>query len=207
MATIDYEVHPLFAVPYFKADVGSSISDKQIEYIKDMKVVRNQDNMISENLYIFQDPELASINTAIQDVLDIYASEVMGIKQKLYVTQSWSLINSPSVGMHGHSHSNSLISGSLYYCDMPNPVSNMIFERHNSYQQLELTPQADKRNIFNTLANVVKPEKNKVILFPSSLQHLVEVNNSGEPRYSIAFNCFIKGQLGNYRDVSELSLD
>ena len=68
---------------------------------------------------------------------------------------------------------------------MPDPVSNMIFERHNSYQQLELTPQADKRNIFNTLANVVTPEKNKVILFPSSLQHLVEVNSSGEPRYSI----------------------
>ena len=44
--------------------------------------------MISENLYVFQDPELASINTAIQDVLDIYASEVMGIKQKETVIKS-----------------------------------------------------------------------------------------------------------------------
>lgn len=206
MATIDYEVHPLFAVPIFKADIGAAISDKQIEYIKNIKMVRNQDNLISENLYIFQDPELASINTAIQDVLNLYASEVMGIKQQLYVTQSWSLINNPNVGMHGHSHSNSLISGSLYYCDMPTPVSNMIFERHNAYQQLEIIPQVEKGNIFNTLANVVTPEKNKVNLFPSGLQHLVDVNSTGEPRYSIAFNCFIKGQLGNYRDVSELSL-
>lgn len=207
MANIDYEVHPLFAVPYFIADIGAAISDEQIEYIQNIKMVRNQDNLISENLYIFQDPKLASIKTAVQDVLDLYASEVMGIKQQLYVTQSWSLINSPNVGMHGHSHSNSLISGSMYYCDLPDPVSNMIFERHNSYQQLELIPQAEKRNIYNTVANVVKPEKNKMILFPSGLQHLVEVNTSGVPRHSIAFNTFIKGRLGNYRDVSELSLD
>lgn len=207
MAAIEYEVHALFAVPYFMADIGAAISDEQIQYIKDLKVVRNQEKMISENLYILQDPKLASINAAIGDVLDLYAREVMGIKQRLYVTQSWSLINSPNMNMHGYSHSNSVISGALYYCDLPDPVSNMIFERHNSYQQLELTPEVEKRNIYNTPANIVTPAKNKVILYPSGLQHVVEVNKSDEPRYSIAFNCFVKGRLGNYREVSELSLD
>jgi uncharacterized protein (TIGR02466 family) len=139
--------------------------------------------------------------------LDLYASEVMGINQQLYVTQSWSLIDRPNVTMHGYSHSNSIISGSMYYCDLPDPVSNMIFERHNSYQQLEFIPEVEKRNVYNTLANVVTPEKNKVILFPSGLQHIVEENSSDVPRHSIAFNTFIKGRLGNYRDVSELSLD
>jgi uncharacterized protein (TIGR02466 family) len=207
MATIEYEVHPLFAVPYFMADIGSAISDTQIDYIKNLKVIRDHDNMISENLYILQDSKLANINTAVQDVLDVYANEVMGIKQKLYVTQSWSLINSPNARMQGHPRSNSIISGWMYYCGLPDPVSNVVFERHNSYQQLELIPQVEKRNVYNTLANSVTPEKNKIILFPSGLQHRVEVNKTGEPRYSIAFNCFIKGRLGNYRDVSELSLD
>lgn len=207
MATIDYEVHPLFAVPYFMADIGASISETQIDYIKNLKVIRDHDNMISENLYILQDPKLASINTAVQDVLEVYASEVMGIKQELYVTQSWSLINSPNARMHGHPRSNSIISGWMYYCGLPDPVSNVVFERHNSYQQLELIPKVDKRNIYNTLANSVKPEKNKIILFPSGLQHRVEVNSTGEPRYSIAFNCFIKGRLGNYRDISELLIE
>lgn len=206
MALTEYKVEPLFAEPYFRADIGHAISDEQIKFIQDLKMVKNQSNLISEDLYIFEQPELASIKDAVQEALDIYASEVMGVTQKLFVTQSWSLINSPNVGMHGHSHSNSLISGSLYYTDLPNPVARMVFEKHRSYQQLELIPQTEKRNIFNTPANIVEPKKNELILFSSGLQHLVEPNKTTEPRYSIAFNCFIKGKLGNYRDVSELTL-
>ena len=206
MTSIDYEVQPLFAEPFLRADIGNAITNEQVEFIKNLKMVHNQQNLISENLYIFEEPELASIKEAVQEVLDIFAKEVMGIPQKLYVTQSWSLVNHPNVGMHGHSHSNSLISGSLYYTDLPAPVSNMIFDRHRTYQQLELTPERDKRNIFNTKMNVVTPQRHDLILFSSGLQHFVETNRSSEPRYSIAFNTFIKGKLGDYRDVSELTL-
>ncbi len=206
MAIINYEVQALFAEPYFRANIGHAISSEQIEYIKNLKMVTNRVNLISENLYIFDDPELQSIKEAVQEGLDIFASEVMGIDQKLYVTQSWSLINRTDVGMHGHSHSNSVISGSLYYCDMPSPVARMIFDKHRAYQQLELNPEDDKKNIYNAPLNIVTPKKNDLILFSSGLQHFVEANTSSDPRYSIAFNTFIKGKLGDYRDVSELKL-
>lgn len=201
-----YDVQALFAEPYLRADISHAISDEQRAFIKGLKMVQNQTNQISENLYIFEEPELASIKEAVQEVLDIYARDVMGISQTLYVTQSWSLINQPQVGMHGHSHSNSLVSGSLYYCELPQPVSNMIFDRHRSYQQLELHPEKERRNLYNTPLNVVQPRANEVVLFSSGLQHFVEANAANEPRYSIAFNTFIKGKLGNYRDVSELTL-
>jgi uncharacterized protein (TIGR02466 family) len=206
MAIKNYDIQPLFAEAYARADIGFAISDKQIAYLKNLKMVRNRVNLISENLYILDQPELRTIKEAIHEALDLYANKVMGISQKLYVTQSWSLINDSNVGMHGHSHSNSIISGSLYYCDMPSPVARMIFDRHKSYQQLELNPDDDKKNIYNAPMNIVTPKKNDVILFPSSLQHFVEVNSSSEPRYSLAFNSFIKGKLGDYRDVSELEL-
>ncbi len=206
MTDINYEVHPLFAEPFFRGDIGFAISDEQIEYIKNLKMVPNHQNLISENLYIFEEPELKSIKDAVQEALDVFASEVMGIPQRLYVTQSWSLINNPNIGMHGHSHSNSIISGSLYYTDLPAPGSNMIFDRHRAYQQLQFTPQNDKQNIFNTTMNVVTPQRNDLILFSSGLQHFVETNMSSEPRYSIAFNTFIKGKIGDRQDVSELTL-
>ncbi|MEO0425048.1 MAG: putative 2OG-Fe(II) oxygenase, partial [Pseudomonadota bacterium] len=97
-------------------------------------------------------------------------------------------------------------SGSLYYCDLPAPVASMIFDKHNNYQQLDLHPGKAKRNIYNTPMNVVTPEAADLILFSSALQHFVETNNAGEPRHSIAFNSFVRGKLGNYRDVSELTL-
>jgi uncharacterized protein (TIGR02466 family) len=169
-------------------------------------MVNNMENLISENLYIFEEPELKSIKDAIQEVLDIYAREVMCIEQKLYVTQSWSLTNNPSVGMHGHSHSNSILSGSLYYCELPAPTASMVFTRNVSYQQIDLAPDASKRNIYNTPINRVIPKQDDVILFSSRLTHMVEPNTSGQQRHAIAFNTFVKGKLGNYRDVSELAL-
>ena len=109
----NHEIQALFAEPFFRANVADEITPDQIEYIKKLKMVRNQTNLISENLYIFEEPELASIKAVIQDALDYYAKEVLGIPQRLVVTQSWSLINEPGVGMHSHSHSNSVVSGSL----------------------------------------------------------------------------------------------
>lgn len=206
MTIKDYEVQALFAEPYLRANIGHAISDEQVEYIKNLEMVTNRANLISENLYILDDPVLQSIQEAVQEVLDLYASEVMGISQELYVTQSWSLINQPDVGMHGHSHSNSVVSGSLYYCDLPSPVAKMIFDKHKMYQQLELNPEQGKKNIYNIPLNIVTPRKNDVVLFPSGLQHFVETNTSSQPRYSIAFNSFVKGKLGDYRDVSELKL-
>ena len=82
----------------------------------------------------------------------------------------------------------------------------MIFDRHNTYQLLQIIPEREKQNIFNTPFNIVTPEAGEIILFSSGLQHLVETNTSNEPRYSIAFNTFIKGKMGDFRDVSELTI-
>jgi uncharacterized protein (TIGR02466 family) len=204
--TFPHEVHPLFAEPYFRANIASAISPQQIEFIQNLKMVNNMENLISENLYIFEAPELKSIKEAVQEVLDIYAREVLCIPQQLYVTQSWSLTNNANVGMHGHSHSNSILSGSLYYCELPEPPASMVFTRHVSYQQIDLAPEASKRNIYNSPINRVTPKQSDVLLFSSRLTHMVEPNSASTLRRSVAFNTFVKGKLGNYRDVSELML-
>ena len=206
MSAISYEVRPLFVEPFFRANIADAITPQQIQFIQKLKMVNNMENLISENLYIFEEPELKSVKDAVQEVLDIYAQEVMGISQRLYVTQSWSLTNNRNVGMHGHSHSNSVLSGSLYYCELPEPAANMIFTRHVSYQQIDLAPDRNKRNVYNTPVHAVSPKQNDVVLFSSRLTHMVEPNLSNQPRHAIAFNTFVKGKLGVYRDVSELML-
>jgi len=206
MSEKKYHVEPLFAEPLFRSKIGDAISAEQIAYIKNIKMVKNQLNLISENLYLLEEPKLKSLKDAVQNALDIYSKEVMGISHKLYVTQSWSLISAPNVGMHGHSHSNSIISGSLYYDEMPTPVAGMVFDRNTSYRQIELNPENDKNNIYNTQMNVVTPEKDDLLLFSSRLQHFVQINAGNIPRHSIAFNTFIKGKIGSFRDVSELVL-
>src|SRR6185312_13693412 len=123
MASTSHQVIALFAEPLFKANIASAISAEQIDFIKKLKMRDNIENLISENKYIFEEPQLKSIKDAVQEVLDIYAAQVMCIPQRLYVTQSWSLINKSNAGMHDHAHSNSIISGSLYYCELPQPAA------------------------------------------------------------------------------------
>lgn len=206
MPIANYEVRPLFAEPYFRTSIADAITPAQVAWLRALPMVKNQINMISENLYIFDEPEMRSVKDAVQEALDLFAREVMGIEQRLHVTQSWTLINPPGIGMHGHSHSNSIVSGSLYYAALPSPPARMIFERHNNYQQLDLSPAADRNNIYNTIRNAVEPKQGDLVLFSSAISHFVEANESNEPRHSIAFNTFVRGKLGSYRDVSELTL-
>lgn len=201
-----FDVKPLFAEPYFVTNIADAITAKQVKFVQSLKMHTNQVNQISDELYLFDKPEMKSIAKAVQAALDTYATEVMGIQQKLEVTQSWALMNPPGVGMHGHTHSNSMVSGSLYYTDMPDPPGNMIFERHNTYRQIELGIDGRKQNIYNAPRNAVVPKKGDLVLFSSSLQHYVEQNNSSKNRYSIAFNTFVRGTIGSFRDVSELKL-
>lgn len=206
MGNMEFKVEPLFAEPIFRTNISSAISPEQVAFIQSLKMVKNQTNLISEDLYIFNRPELASIAEAVQEGLQTYAREVLGITQSLYVTQSWSLINPPGVGMHGHTHSNSIASGSLYYAPLVAPAANMIFDRHRTYQQIQLTPQNEKTNIYNAPYRVITPAQGDLILFASDMQHLVEANGTNRDRHSIAFNSFVKGTLGDFRNVSELKL-
>ena len=206
MPVASHEVYPLFVEPYFRANIAGTITPAQIAFIQKLKMVNNEQNLISENLYIFEEPELKSIKDTVQEVLDIYARDVLCIPQQIYVTQSWSLVCMPNVGMHGHSHSNSILSGSLYYCPLPDPPSSMVFTRHTTYQQIDLPPDLAKRNIYNSPINRITPKQDDIILFSSQLTHLVEQNTAPVPRHSIAFNTFVKGVLGNYRAVTQLRL-
>jgi hypothetical protein len=82
----------------------------------------------------------------------------------------------------------------------------MVFTRHVTYEQIDLSPEPAGRNIYNSPINRVTPRRDEVILFSSRLTHMVEPNISNEKRYSIAFNTFVKGKLGDYRAVTELVL-
>jgi len=206
MANANYEIQPLFATPYMRADITAAITPEQVDYVRNLKMVRNRDNLISEDLYIFKHPQLAGIAAAVQSVLDVYAHEVMGLDQRIVVTQSWGLINPPGIGMHSHAHSNSIVSGSVYYDELPEPVSRVFFDRHTMYQQIEMIPAADRRNLYNTPTNVVTPKQGEVLMFPSDISHMIEANGSEAPRRAIAFNSFVKGTIGDYRDVSELTV-
>lgn len=84
----DFTVKPLFAEPYFVTSIRDAITPKQVAFLKALPMIENQVNKISEELYLLERPEMASIKAAVEAALQTFASEVLGIAHRLEVTQS-----------------------------------------------------------------------------------------------------------------------
>lgn len=206
MSAFKMSVEPLFITPLARVDLSSCLVASEVAFADNLKMVPNQQNLISEDLYILRRPELAKMAEAISAALQHYAEQVMGVDYQLEVTQSWAQQNLPGAGLHPHAHSNSIISGSFYYAELPDPPSRVFFDRSTAYQRLDLPPEQSRANLFNTKMNAITPKRGELLLFPSELNHMVEANPASKTRSVIAINSFVRGTIGNFRDVSELTV-
>ena len=59
-------------------------------------------------------------------------------------------------------------------------------------------------NIFNLDTYTITPIENQLVLFPSTLQHSVDINMSENERYALSFNVFPVGKLGDDSSLDEL---
>ena len=63
-----------------------------------------------------------------------------------------------------------------------------------------LNPEVKGFTKANATAWELKSTTNRMIMFPSWLQHLVPINNSDNNRISIAFNVMLRGIVGQSTD-------
>jgi hypothetical protein len=111
------------------------------------------------------------------------------------ITTSWAT----RVGNRGfsqfHNHNNSCFSGILYFDDMVG--GNLQFENTGIMPRQILLGIPEEWNLYNSSSWTIKPEKNKLIFFPSYLYHGITTNESDVDRYSLAFNFFPEGKIGS----------
>ena len=77
------------------------------------------------------------------------------------------------------------------------------FKRH-TYESLTIEPY--EHHLFNSESWTFKVKTGDIILFPSSLGHLVESKIGDNLRTSLSFNTFIKGTIGVDVELTELKL-
>jgi uncharacterized protein (TIGR02466 family) len=110
------------------------------------------------------------------------------------ITDMWSNVLKPGETHRPHTHSNNMLSG-VYYVDAVE-TSGIVFTDPRP-QAGVIQPDVNKQILDN--ANIVKYDSatNRMILFPSWLQHYVPVNETNKNRISIAFNIMFKGLIGS----------
>lgn len=175
---------------------------KQLESL----IINGHGNSRSENDFILRDPAMKDLKDWISSCLTSYVRDILCVNDiNPYITESWINIARKGQPHSKHYHSNSFLSGVLYYqtndTDKINfvknglviPNTNFVFN-HSSY------------NIHNSVTWWLPATKCTMLIFPSTLEHEVPPNESEENRISISFNSFWKGIAGGIQQSNSLVL-
>ena len=106
------------------------------------------------------------------------------------ITAMWGNIQKPGEQLRTHQHHNNILAG-VFYLNENDDFPLLRFERPHFGS---FDPLVDEFNAYNQGSYLIKPERNKVVLFPAMLSHGVDVNQSNEDRLSISFNVMLRGR-------------
>jgi uncharacterized protein (TIGR02466 family) len=120
--------------------------------------------------------------------------DAMAVKRSShYITNMWANINHPNHRHLVHVHPNCLLSGILYIKSPPDCAPTIFSAPRQLSKMLE--PSYAQKNELNADTFVSKPEKGRMVIWPSFLPHGVDHGHakSNELRIVIAFNVMIRG--------------
>ncbi len=206
----DCELKGLFPTPLYVAKRDSNLDsteEKEIEDIIKEGVQKPSGHSTSINTYIFND-KLKNIKQFCEQQIKIYVEQVINPEKELdfYITQSWLNITKPgSVLHHEHSHANSIISGVFYISTEEDDKITFTDPNARVNERIKFEPK--ESNIWNSTVCSFPVYTNALILFPSWLNHMIEVNEKATTdRISLAFNTFARGTFGLRENLTELIL-
>jgi uncharacterized protein (TIGR02466 family) len=109
------------------------------------------------------------------------------------ITTSWLKVLTPGSYGHFHWHRNCMFSG-VYYLEESEEKEGgkLVIHNSNTSSFYLKTSSGTNYEIFN-----ITPKKNRIVFFPSEMQHKITRNDSNKNRYSIAFNFIPTGELGD----------
>ena len=111
-------------------------------------------------------------------------------KQKVKISNMWTIINTGGAANLRHQHGNSTISGA-YYVRAPKNSGDIVFYDPRP-APVYSHPNVVNPNLLNAQINGVSPKEGALVLFPSYLDHSVNENLSNEERIVISFNIRIQ---------------
>jgi uncharacterized protein (TIGR02466 family) len=203
---IEANINGIFPTPIYISKLNRELTPLELKFVDKHKkyFYKNDGNITSNNNYILNEKPFANIkkelDLRIQDYFDKVISPANNITP--YITQSWLNYTETNQYHHKHAHPNSLVSG-VFYINCDEKFDKIKFFK-NEYKTIKL--EVKDWNIWNSESWWFTVKTGDIIMFPSSLTHMVENKEGTNTRISLAFNVFIKGTVGNNKNLTELHL-
>jgi uncharacterized protein (TIGR02466 family) len=198
MLTKDAEIFSFFPKVFFKKNLKiKNINFKKIlKEIKFTPASELQPNTSASSV----DKYVLDNNISLKDVKLKIIQEFNNFKNNILrysnnefkLTTSWFTEAKPYQESLVHRHKNCFYSG-VYYIDVPKESAKINFFNYTD-SDLYLVPQ--QSNAFNSDGVDLIVNTGDLIFFPSNIYHKIPLNKSKHKRYSLAFNFFPTGVLG-----------
>jgi len=191
-------IQEIFSVPIYKIKLDLNVKElqafcqwKSIDEYESGRVVSNRGGYHSNDLSL-DDVTLQPLIEEIKTHSSKFAKTFIS-KNKQILNNIWFNINLYKDSNISHNHAGDDISG-VYYIKTPNECGNIIFEHPAQdlfdYYFLDVKDR-EEVNTYNARTWWMPSEVNMLYLFPSWLNHSVELNkNKTEERISISFNTY-----------------
>jgi len=203
---IEAVIDGIFPTPIYMSKLDRSLTPLELMFVDKHKKdsYKNDGNITSNNNYILNEKPFANIKKELDVRVQDYFDKVISPANKItpYITQSWLNYTETNQYHHKHAHSNSLVSG-VFYINCHKELDKIKFFK-DEYKIIKT--EIKDWNLYNSDSWWFPVKTGDIIMFPSSLTHMVETKEGTNTRISVAFNVFIKGTIGNNKNLTELIL-
>lgn len=199
-------VETIFPTPVYISKLNRELNENELRFLDNQKqhVRLNETNYSTINNFILNEKELSLLKEDLESHIDNFFYNELKYNKKVqpYITQSWLNTTNKNQAHHQHEHPNSFLSG-VYYVKAHKNIDKIQFY-NTSYKAI--SPNIDDFNILNSNSWWFETETGGIFIFPSSTSHAVLTKNDDNERISIAFNIFVKGELGIMKELNFLKL-
>lgn len=198
-------IHNLFPQPIAIYELDRELTEEEMDFIKGQETRPNMGNTTSTDNTILKNKELTNLRDFIETKVAEYFKAVHNPKHdvNLRITQSWCNYTEPGEFHHKHAHPNSFVSGVFY--PQANPETDKIYFYRDGFQMIKFPPS--EWNIWNSESWWFEVGTGKLVLFPSSLTHMVQTVEGTQTRISLSFNTFPVGTIGEELDLTGLQVE
>lgn len=198
-------IQNLFPTPVAIYKLDRELTEEELVFIKSQETRPNTGNATSIDNTILRNQSMTKLRDFIESNVSEYFKTVYSPKHNvnLRITQSWINYTDPGKYHHKHAHPNSFVSGVFY--PQANRKTDKIYFYRDGFQQIKFPPS--DWNLWNSDSWWFEVGTGDLILFPSSLIHMVETVKGEDTRISLSFNTFPVGLVGDEIDLTGLKLE
>lgn len=196
----------IFPTPILRTNIGRPLTAGEQAFIDTARqgTVESPGNSRSADTQVLDAPELGAIRAFVAGQVTAFAEKAISTERNLefYITQSWLNYTRPGEHHHRHIHTNSLVSG-VFYVSARKESDRLWFFR-SSAAQIKISQ--GQTNWYNADAWFFSVGTGDLVLFPSHIPHEVAKLEGDETRVSLAFNAFVRGEIGAADSLNLLRL-